>query len=49
MTERRILRTSRRWLRGPDRFDHFCEMVFDLGKSAGEIAALIALRWSRPA
>lgn len=38
-TERRILRTSGRWLAGPDRFDRLCEVVFDLGKAAGEIAA----------
>jgi cellulose synthase/poly-beta-1,6-N-acetylglucosamine synthase-like glycosyltransferase len=43
-TERRILYNSRRWLAGPDRFDSFCEVVFDLGKAAGEIATLATLR-----
>jgi cellulose synthase/poly-beta-1,6-N-acetylglucosamine synthase-like glycosyltransferase len=43
-TERRILHNSRRWLVGPDRFDSFCEVVFDLGKAAGEIATLASLR-----
>jgi glycosyltransferase involved in cell wall biosynthesis len=42
-TERRVLRNCRRCLTGPDRFDHFCAVVFDLGKVAGESAALIAI------
>ncbi len=46
-TERRILRNAGRWLAGPDRFDCLCEVVFDFGKAAGEIAAEIALWRSR--
>jgi cellulose synthase/poly-beta-1,6-N-acetylglucosamine synthase-like glycosyltransferase len=43
-TERRILRTSRRCLTGPSRFDALCQVAFDLGKAAGELATLVAVR-----
>jgi cellulose synthase/poly-beta-1,6-N-acetylglucosamine synthase-like glycosyltransferase len=43
-TGQRVLRNSRRWLAGPDRFDCFYEMVFDLGKATGEIMTLARRR-----